>query len=208
MSRSRTADTATSAPRLRLGKTMDERKAERRTQLLDSALDIIGEEGAAGVTVRALCRRTGLTARYFYESFEGRDELIVALFHQVAEEMQTALSNALATTPPGDDSAAPMVEAFVDTMLGDPRKARLMLVETLSDSALSGVTVTEVPTFTRLIRDQLPKDASHTERTLTALGVAGAMAAIFSSWTAGSLRVSRQEIVAHCVQLLNRARIG
>ncbi|WP_434090437.1 TetR family transcriptional regulator [Nocardia beijingensis] len=43
-------------------------------------LDLIGESGAAGVTMRGVCRRAGLTTRYFYENFATRDELLDLLY--------------------------------------------------------------------------------------------------------------------------------
>jgi len=89
-------------------------RAARRTALLTAALDLIGEQGGAGVTVRSVCRRAGLTDRYFYENFAGRDELLAGLFLQVADELQESLKTSMAAA--GDDQEAQAraaIDAFV-----------------------------------------------------------------------------------------------
>src|ERR1700758_2951732 len=55
----------------------DDRRAERRARLLDAGLSILGSEaGPEAATVRGVCRRSGVSARYFYESFSDRDNLV------------------------------------------------------------------------------------------------------------------------------------
>ncbi|MCW2985532.1 MAG: transcriptional regulator, TetR family, partial [Conexibacter sp.] len=65
------------------GSTLEDRAAARRAALLEAGVELLGTEGAAGVTVRAACRATKLSERYFYESFDGRDALLRAVHAQV-----------------------------------------------------------------------------------------------------------------------------
>lgn len=190
------------APRLRNGKTLAQRQSERRDALVNAALDVIGEDGATAVTVRELCRRTGLTARYFYESFSGRDQLIEEIFTDVANELHGALVDALSHAPSDDEVARLVVTTFVDVITNDPRKSRLLLVEPFAEKGLAGISLAQVPAFTRIIRDQMPASASPVSRNLAAVGLAGAVAAIFSSWVTGSVRASREEVIEHCVGLI------
>jgi AcrR family transcriptional regulator len=190
-----------SRQRLWAGTTLEQRRAARRAALLDAALDLLGEHGGAGVTVRSVCRRAGLTDRYFYENFAGRDELLSALFLQVAEELQQAME---ATTPAAgssrEEQARAAVDALVSVCLDDPRKGRLLLVEPLSDPALSGVSIGVAPTFTRLVRRQLPPGASKNESVLTSVALTGAVATLFFGWLSGTLPVSREELIDKCVR--------
>ncbi|WP_028846750.1 TetR/AcrR family transcriptional regulator [Thermocrispum agreste] len=190
-----------SRQRLWAGTTLEQRRAARRAALLDAALDLLGEHGGAGVTVRSVCRRAGLTDRYFYENFAGRDELLSALFLQVAEELQQAME---ATTPVAgssrEEQARAAVDALVSVCLDDPRKGRLLLVEPLSDPALSGVSIGVAPTFTRLVRRQLPPGASKNESVLTSVALTGAVATLFFGWLSGTLPVSREELIDKCVR--------
>src|SRR6201995_4988654 len=64
-----------------------DRLATRRARLLEAGLDLLGGDGAAELTVRGVCRRAGVAARYFYESFTDKDELIGAVFDSVIAEL-------------------------------------------------------------------------------------------------------------------------
>ncbi|WP_235900419.1 TetR/AcrR family transcriptional regulator [Lolliginicoccus suaedae] len=169
---------------------------------MDTALDLIGENGCAAVTVRSLCRASGLTDRYFYESFPNRDTLLVELYEQVAAEAHDALVTAVPGTAREDEQIRAAVEEFVRLTIDDPRKGRLLLVEPLSEPALNGLSIATVPRFTKLVLHQLPHELGRTKRALIATGLAGSLGAIFLSWLSGQLKASRQEIIDHCVEIL------
>ena len=85
------------------GRTGAERRAERRQQLIEAATEIWSESGWAAVTMRGVCARTGLNDRYFYEGFKTRDELLVAAWDGVRNDMLgevAALFNERANRPP------------------------------------------------------------------------------------------------------------
>jgi AcrR family transcriptional regulator len=50
--------------------------------IIDAAYELLEEEGLAGLTIRAVLKRTGLSRRAFYERFEGKDDLMLAVFEQ------------------------------------------------------------------------------------------------------------------------------
>lgn len=185
------------------GSTLAERREQRRAALLEAALDLIGEGGGAAVTVRSVCRRSGLTDRYFYENYAGRDELLTALLEVVSAQTYAAL--AAAFDEAGDDpreQAIALVNTAAVIVLDDPRKGRLLLVEPLSDRALIEASMASMPTFTRFVQSHFALRGTRSERALTAVGLAGALGALFSSWLAGTLKVTRKDLVAHCVELL------
>ncbi len=78
------------------GRTGAERRAERRQRLIDAATEIWSESGWAAVTMRGVCAKTGLNDRYFYEDFKTRDELLVAAWDGVRNEMLGEVSATLA----------------------------------------------------------------------------------------------------------------
>lgn len=109
------------------GISADERRAQRRAQLLDAALDVIGDVGLAGLTMTAVCARAGLTERYFYESFRDRDALIRAMTDEVADEVVAAITTALAAAPRDLFAVSrAAIAAAVHVLTDDPRKARAM----------------------------------------------------------------------------------
>lgn len=195
------ASRGTTGERVWAGTTLAERRESRRAALLAATLDLVGEQGGPGVTVRSVCRRAGLTDRYFYENFPSRDDLLAGLFLSIADELQEAFRVAIeAAGDEREQQARAAVEAFVAVCLDDPRKGRLLLVEPLADSALAGVSVAVVPTFTRLVRSQLPGETSKVKGAMTAVGMTGALASLFFGWLSGTLPVSREELIEHCVE--------
>ncbi|MFI7000899.1 TetR/AcrR family transcriptional regulator [Nocardia sp. NPDC050175] len=192
-------------PRIWGGTTLTERREARRTALLEAALDLIGEAGAAGVTMRAVCRRANLTDRYFYESFTSRDELLDVLYRQVADEFLQPMTAFAATDEPSRDRE--LAKILVDKVLDDPRKSRLFLVEPYSSTGLGQTTISVMPVFTRLMQDHL---FSHIDdpvkRRLAAVTMASGNAGMFSAWLNGSLRATRDEIIDHCVAVITAYR--
>ena len=69
------ASAPTTSARPYRGVEAADRLATRRSKLLGAGLDLLGadRQDAAELTVRGICRRAGLAARYFYESFADKD---------------------------------------------------------------------------------------------------------------------------------------
>jgi AcrR family transcriptional regulator len=70
-------------------------KAERRRQLLDTALVIIREEGADRLTLGYLATRAGVSKPITYEHFSTRSGLLTALYKLLDEQQLQALQEAL-----------------------------------------------------------------------------------------------------------------
>ncbi len=60
------------------GQTADQRREQRRRQLMEAALDTVAESGVGDLRVRAISARARLNDRYFYESFADCHELLLA----------------------------------------------------------------------------------------------------------------------------------
>lgn len=59
-----------------------EDKAERTQVLIRAANDLLDEDGLEGLTIRAVLMRSGLARRAFYEQFNGKDDLVLAVFER------------------------------------------------------------------------------------------------------------------------------
>src|SRR5688572_6780726 len=81
------------------GQPAADRRAERREKLLAAGLELLGTEGHGGTTVRGVCREAGLTPRYFYESFEDLDALLLAVFDRIVAEASATVLEAIAAAP-------------------------------------------------------------------------------------------------------------
>lgn len=108
------------------GVSADERRRQRREQLLDACLDVVGDVGPGATTVDAVCSQAGLSKRYFYESFADREAVLIALVERVMATVRTALEAVMrdVTTLP-DEQMRRLVHATVDTLSVDPRVSRL-----------------------------------------------------------------------------------
>lgn len=117
-------------PRRYRGVSAEERRAARRRQLLDAALELVGTRGVERTTMTAICAEAGLTERYFYESFTARDQLLLALVDEIADQVRTAVLAALSDTE-GDAAARAhaALAAFAALLTDDPRKGRVAIIE-------------------------------------------------------------------------------
>ena len=183
------------------GTTLDDRKAQRREQLVAAGLDLLGTEGSAAVSVRAVCRHAKLTERYFYESFTDREELVVAIYEYVGEQAKQVLVDAVRDALSPTKGAEDAVRAFVELIVDDPRRGRVLLLAPLTDPALTRRGLHLLPAFAALVGKQLSR-GDETERQLVSIGLVGALSNVFIAYLDGTLRVSHERLVAHCVRLV------
>ncbi len=76
------------------GLAPDERRAQRRAALIDAAIETYGERGYRASTVKGVCAAAGLTERYFYESFESSEALLMACYHHVNAQLFMQIAEA------------------------------------------------------------------------------------------------------------------
>ena len=62
----------------------------REQILIEAAYALLDQEGLEGLTIRAVLARTGLARRAFYDSFAGKDDLVLAVF---AKTLQLAAAH-------------------------------------------------------------------------------------------------------------------
>jgi AcrR family transcriptional regulator len=60
----------------------EDQSLERGRQIVAAAYELLEDEGLEGLTIRAVLKKTGLSRRAFYERFEGKDDLMLAVFEQ------------------------------------------------------------------------------------------------------------------------------
>jgi AcrR family transcriptional regulator len=122
----------------------DTRRLERRTRLMAAGLEIIGTRGYHLSTIRDICAESGLSERYFYESFKGMGLLFEAIYADLHTESQRRIMGAFVTASAGQSDSMAMAEAAVTAWLNflkeDVRRARIMLIDavSVSDSSQRG----------------------------------------------------------------------
>ncbi|MBK6707951.1 MAG: TetR/AcrR family transcriptional regulator [Sphingomonadales bacterium] len=176
------------------GRMADERKAERRVQLLSAAIQVYSERGFRHSSVKAVCEAAGLTERYFYESFANSEELLVAVAsastnHLIAELQ--AKANGVAR----QDRLQTILLNYFVTLRNQPAHARAFMVEIRGISpVVDAYLVSAVETFAELIADATLDSLSRVDR-LVAVGAVGAIVHIALDWIINDFSMPIDDVV-------------
>jgi AcrR family transcriptional regulator len=188
------------------GKTADERVAERRVRLIDAGLDLFGEHGYAGTSIRAVLRQAGLRDRYFGESFANLDELLAAVYDQLIDEEVTACRAAIEATAGHSEGARAMIETISRSLESNPGHARIKLREVFS----GGPVVTKqrqegLSRLAQLVADLLPDNdaVAQRNRILLARAVVAAADAYLLAWLDGDSGITCDEVVDLVTELFD-----
>lgn len=104
----------------------DDRRAERRTQLLEAAVGAIREIGP-GVTMEQLAKAGGVTKPILYRHFGDRDGLISAIAEQYASDLLTSVTTPLAADATARELLRSTVDSYVSFIERDPNLYRFMV---------------------------------------------------------------------------------
>jgi len=104
----------------------DDRRAERRTQLLDAAVGAIREIGP-GVTMEQLAKAGGVTKPILYRHFGDRDGLIQAIAERFSTDLLTSVTTPLEADSDARDLLRSTVDSYVAFIERDPNLYRFMV---------------------------------------------------------------------------------
>ena len=176
------------------GVPLEDRQVLRRDELIAAGVQLLGGEGGPAVTVRAVCRETGLTERYFYESFTDRDEFVRAVYDDVCARAMSALMSA--TTP------REAVERFVALMVDDPVRGRVLLLAPAVEPVLVRSGAEWMPSFIDLLQRKLTQIGDPVRQKMIATSLIGGLTALFTGYLDGRLAASREQFIDYCVEML------
>ncbi|MEU1523217.1 TetR/AcrR family transcriptional regulator [Nocardia rhamnosiphila] len=184
------------------GLSAEERQAQRRSALLDAALEIIGTQGLDKLTVSGMCSAAGLNERYYYESFSSRDDVLTALVDGIAEELVIAIAAALQTA--GDDSRAKAhaaITAGIHLLTDDPRKTEVTMVAAMATPQLRARTTETIRVFARLVASEgiefygVTDPAPDPVIDFRATYLVGGLVQTLTGWVRGDLPIGRDELI-------------
>jgi AcrR family transcriptional regulator len=108
------------------GLDADERRAQRRSQLLDTALDLFAANGYLNTSIEQLCQSAYVGTKAFYEVFESREDCYITLLRQITEQLSDRMVEVLRQAPDDErEASAMLVAAFAHALVDDPRVARV-----------------------------------------------------------------------------------
>jgi AcrR family transcriptional regulator len=183
-----------------------DRLADRRSRLLEAGLDILGSKAdPSELTVRRICKQAGVTARYFYESFADKDELVSAVYDWVIADIAGSTQGAVAGAPPGGQNRAAMAN-IARAIAQDPRIGRLLFNSELANAVLvrkrkeAGGLLTTL--YGRDVGSALGvRESAHSKATAH-FAVAG-VAQTFSAWLDGDIELGADQLVDQLTAILD-----
>jgi len=181
------------------GLPVADRQQERRTLLLDAALELLGSEGWEAMTVRAVLERARLNPRYFYESFTDLDQLAVAVYDRVVDELGEVVWDALGAA--GDaprDQVRAVVRGVVEFVDEDRRRGRVLYVEGLGNEALNRRRLETGRSVVAFVQDYSEENSGQPAdevRRVAASILVGGFNQLLVDWLAGRIRTSRERLI-------------
>lgn len=163
-----------------------ERHDERRARLMDAGLDLFGTQGYAETAIGPLCKRANVSTRSFYEHFESREALLIALHDDINAQAATAVVRALAERDDDDLDARALagVTAYLRTMTADRRWARIALIESVGVSREAEAhRQAAITRFAALIELEGERAAPGRDHRLAAIALVGAVNGLVNTWT-------------------------
>lgn len=169
------------------GVPLESRHALRRDNLVAAGVQLLGGAGGPALTVRAVCRHAGLTERYFYESFADREHFVRAVYDDVCTRAMATLTSA--QTP------REAVEQFVELMVDDPVRGRVLLLAPAVEPALTRSGAEWMPNFIELLQRKLSRIVDPVLQKLVATSLIGALTGLFTAYLNGRLGATRKQFI-------------
>ncbi|MCW2511983.1 MAG: hypothetical protein JWR11_1025 [Mycobacterium sp.] len=187
-----------------------DRVAERRRKLLDAGLELLGgSDDPADLTVRALCSEAGITARYFYESFADKDELVAAVFDGVIADIAATTQAAVAAAPREEQNRAGIAN-LVRVIADDARVGRLLFNPRLTNAVLARKRAEVGGVFALLSGEhaatayQLPQ---HDWVKALAHFIVGGVGQTINAWVSGDLVMTQGKLVDQLARIVDELAV-
>jgi AcrR family transcriptional regulator len=173
---------------------LESRYALRRDNLIAAGVQLLGGEGGPALTVRAVCRKAALTERYFYESFSDRDEFVRAVYDDVCTRAMETLTSA--------DTPREAVEQFVELMVDDPVRGRVLLLAPAVEPILTQSGASWMPSFIDLLQRKLSRIGDPVLQKMIATSLVGGLSGLFTAYLNRQLGATRKQFIDYCVNML------
>lgn len=116
-----------------LGLDDQQRQAQRRTLLLDAALELFGTRGYAKTSIELLCQTAGIGTNSFYDLFANKEAVLVGLYDRISDRLRQGVTEAYTTHEAAHRDGSALIRAlvsrFVHEMTDDPTVARVAFIE-------------------------------------------------------------------------------
>lgn len=172
-----------------MGVSGEQRMAERRHRLVDAGIRIAGTRGCTELGVRTVCVEADLSHRYFYESFNCKDELLLAAYEQLQADLIASVVRAMGNLSENSFTRLNRsIEAFLHFFEHNPHARWILLFDSAISRALSKdpnwrlLSEYEAILAAELGRGPVGSPASHHADQAMACGLLGATVQLAVRW--------------------------
>jgi AcrR family transcriptional regulator len=197
----------TATSRVYGGLSADERSANRRTALLEAALDLFTEGGSRAVSRRAVCARAHLHERYFYEHFNDAEALLEAVIQdQTAGVLDVVVGAGGEVDADLPRRTSHIVRSALRFLTADPRRGALLL-DSHSTDVLQRMKRESATTLARLLSTLLhdptaPPAASPGDTELLSYALVSGAMELIAGWVRGDLDITAERCADLVAELL------
>jgi AcrR family transcriptional regulator len=92
---------------------------ERREQILDVALEVLGRSGYHGTSMNDIAEAAGVTKPVLYQHFDSKRDLYLALMDEVGNRLIAEISKATADAPDGKSQTERGIQAYFRWVAND-----------------------------------------------------------------------------------------
>ncbi|WP_081292925.1 TetR/AcrR family transcriptional regulator [Mycobacterium colombiense] len=203
-----------SAGRVYGGITGEQRIAERRRKLIGAGMNVFGSAASGSARVKDVVVESGLTERYFYESFSDLNALFDAVLELTMETVESAVNAAVVEVR--DDAVSRLsvvLRTSVDVLAGDPRTIRIIFVEALgkggrASSRRNEILVRAAENFFRWSGTDVGDfESSPLETRTKTFALTGAASELLIAWAEGLLDMTATQLADFLVGLYWRINL-
>ncbi|RAS66847.1 TetR family transcriptional regulator [Lentzea atacamensis] len=192
------------------GVSPEQRRAERRSRLLQAGLALFTTTGFATTKITELCTEAGVSTRNFYEEFGSKEDLLRELHDLINATAFNEVRTALTSLETADvrTRITKLLDVFVGTVTADPRAPRLNYVEAVGVNAeIEQQHVRWVNTWAQFIESEALRAAAagvapQRSYRLTAIALVGAITGLLREWQAHEPPLAIDEIAAEIRELM------
>ena len=173
---------------------------------MDAGLELFGTVGYARTSIRAVSAAASLNSRYFYESFGSREDLLVAVYQRIVDDIFKRATEAIALEHTIEGQARAGLRAGWTVVTEDRRKARIVAIEVVGVSerlersrrenrhALAQLTADGALSLAAGLRLRL-------DPVITARFLMGGVLEVLLEWISGDLDTPADEVIEHFTAL-------
>jgi len=100
--------------------------ADRRTQIIESVVEIINEHGMSGTTTARIAAEVGITEPALYRHFKNKNMILLAALEEASNSLIQATMSAAAGEEDTVERLRLMSAAFYDFVISRPAEARVL----------------------------------------------------------------------------------